>query len=285
MSAAMSAGTLYIVATPIGNLDDMSARAREVLAQVDAIAVEDTRHSAKLLQHFRIVTPTFAVHDFNEREVCADVIAQLQAGRRLALISDAGTPLISDPGFRLVRAARAAGIAVIPIPGACAALAALSVAGLPSDRFVFEGFPPQKSGARQAFFAANMREPRTLIYYESPHRIEECIADMAGVFGAARPAVLARELTKKFETIYSDTLEGIGIWLAQDENQRRGEFVVLVAGAPAPTEADPESERVLRILLAELPVKQAAALAADITGAKKNALYQLALALNAEAGK
>ena len=274
-------GTLYIVATPIGNLEDMSPRAVRVLTEVALIAAEDTRHSAVLLQHFGIRTPMVALHDYNEPEQVQALMPSLQAGRSVALISDAGTPLVSDPGFKLVRAARAAGIAVVPVPGACAAIVALSAAGLPTDRFVFQGFPPPKSAARRSFFEQDKIETRTVVYYESPHRIEECLADLVAVFGGERQAVLARELTKKFETIHADTLAGLVTWLAQEENRRRGEFVVLIHGAE-PTRADllaPEVERVLRILLAQLPLKQAAQLAAEITGIKKNALYDRALTL------
>ncbi len=272
-------GSLYVVATPIGNLEDMTARAVRVLAEVDLIAAEDTRHSAKLLQHFGITTRLLAVHEHSEQKLLAQLLEHLSRGKSLALISDAGTPLVSDPGYRLVQAAHRAGIRVIPVPGACAAIAALSAAGLPSDRFAFEGFPPARTSARRAFFEGLRAEPRTLVFYETPHRILESLADMAAVFGPGRAAVLARELTKQFETIRAATLSEHCLRLEHDDNERRGEFVIVLHGAP-PAEAgavDAAAERVLRILLAELPVKQAAALAASITGVKKNDLYRFAL--------
>ncbi len=280
----MTSGVLYIVATPIGNLGDMTPRAIEVLSAVDVIAAEDTRHSAKLLNHFHIRTPLIALHEHNEREQSADFVRQLNDGRRIALISDAGTPLISDPGFRIVRAARAAGIEVIPIPGACAAIAALSAAGLASDRFAFEGFLPAKSPARVAALENLVRETRTLIFYESPHRIVESLQDMTRVFGSEREAAIARELTKKFETVRVGTLAELERWTQARPENALGEFVVLVTGAPVSDEADAESERVLQLLLRELPLKQAAQLAAAITGKKKNALYQRALQLSKESG-
>lgn len=278
-------GTLYIVATPIGNLGDMTARAVVVLQQVALIAAEDTRHSGPLLQHFGITTPCIACHDHNEREIAAGLVARIVAGESIALISDAGTPLISDPGYHLVRTAREAGVAVVPIPGASALIAALSASGLPSDRFSFEGFLPAKSSARRQRLQALVAESGTLIFYESTHRIEESLADMVGVFGADRYAVIAREITKRFETIHGDTLENLVAWVAADPNQCKGEFVVMVHGAAAVETrvVDADTERVLRILLEELPVKQAAALAAKITGAKKNALYQFALAAAGQA--
>ena len=275
-------GSLYVVATPIGNLEDMTARAARVLAEVDLIAAEDTRHSAKLLQHFGITTRLLAVHEHSERKLLAQLLEHLNRGKSLALISDAGTPLVSDPGYRLVQAAHREGIRIVPVPGACAAIAALSAAGLPSDRFAFEGFPPARTGARRAFFEGLCTEPRTLVFYETPHRILESLADMAVVFGSEREAVLARELTKQFETIRAATLSEHCARLERDDNERRGEFVIVLHGAP-PGEAgaagavDAAAERVLRILLDELPVKQAAALAARITGVKKNDLYQFAL--------
>jgi len=273
-------GVLYIVATPIGNLDDLSPRALLTLNEVSLIAAEDTRHSTKLLQHFGILTPMLAFHEHNEREKTPELIAALEKGKSLALISDAGTPLVSDPGYRLVRAAHAAGIRVVPLPGACAAIAALSASGLPCDRFAFEGFPPVKSTARRRWLEALAHEPRTLIFYESPHRILESLQDMAHSFGDARAAVYARELSKQFETVRHATLGELVAWAGADPNQQRGEIVVLVHGAvAAATETGEDAARILRILIKELPVSQAAALAAEITGLKKNQLYELALQL------
>ena len=273
-------GALYVVATPIGNLGDISARALEVLSDVAVIAAEDTRHSGKLLHHFGVKTPTIALHDHNERTVSESIVARLQAGEAVALVSDAGTPLISDPGYHLVAQARAAGCQVVPVPGASALLAALSASGLPSDRFTFEGFLPAKAGARSAKLEALCDDPRTLVFYEAPHRIEESISAMATVFGGERSAVIARELTKTFETIHGDTLAELVKWLAADANQRKGEFVVMVGGAAAVEQlVDAQAERVLRLLLEEVSLKQAAALAAKITGVKKNLLYQFALDL------
>lgn len=278
--ASVQPGSLYVVATPIGNLDDMSARALRILRDVALIAAEDTRHSARLLQHFGIETPLAACHEHNERDQGGRFLARLQAGEDVALISDAGTPLISDPGYHLVRQARAAGFAVVPVPGACALIAALSAAGLPSDRFIFEGFLPAKAAGRRARLEQVREEPRTLIFYEAPHRILECLQDMRDVFGDDRPALLARELTKTFETLQGLPLAELCDWVAADSNQQRGECVVLVAGwqAPAGEEAvSAEALRVLDLLMAEMPLKRAAALAAEITGVRKNLLYQVAL--------
>ncbi len=273
-------GSLYVVATPIGNLDDISARALNILRSVALIAAEDTRHSARLMQHFGISTPLAACHEHNERDQGGRFLARLQAGEDVALISDAGTPLISDPGYHLVRQARAAGIAVVPVPGACALIAALSAAGLPSDRFIFEGFLPAKAAGRRARLEQVKEEPRTLIFYEAPHRILECLQDMQAVFGDERPALLARELTKTFETLKGMPLAELAAWVAADSNQQRGECVVLVAGWQAPEGEEAvsaEAMRVLNLLLAEMPLKRAAALAAEITGVRKNLLYQVAL--------
>lgn len=278
--ASVQPGTLYVVATPIGNLDDISARALRILREVALIAAEDTRHSARLMQHFGIATPLAACHEHNEREQGGRFIARLEAGEDVALISDAGTPLISDPGFHLVRQVRAAGFAVVPVPGACALIAALSAAGLPSDRFIFEGFLPAKAAGRRSRLEQVREEPRTLIFYEAPHRILECLEDMRAVFGGERQALLARELTKTFETLKGLPLNELCAWVAADSNQQRGECVVLVAGWQAP-EGDEavsaEALRVLDLLLAEMPLKRAAALAAEITGVRKNVLYQVAL--------
>ena len=273
-------GTLYVVATPIGNLDDISARALRILREVALIAAEDTRHSARLLQHFGIPTPLAACHEHNERDQGGRFLARLQAGEDVALISDAGTPLISDPGYHLVRQVRAAGIPVVPVPGACALIAALSAAGLPSDRFIFEGFLPAKAAGRRARLEQVREEPRTLIFYEAPHRILESLEDMRDVFGGERPALLARELTKTFETLQGLPLAELCQWVAADSNQQRGECVVLVAGWQAPEGEEAvsaEALRVLDLLMTEMPLKRAAALAAEITGVRKNLLYQVAL--------
>ena len=268
-------GKLWVVATPIGNLDDLSPRARATLAGADLIAAEDTRHSAALLQHAGIATRCIALHEHNEREISGDLVARLCAGAQIALISDAGTPLISDPGFRLVRAAREAGIAVSPVPGACAAIAALSAAGLPSDRFVFEGFLPVKAAARRAHLQSLRTETRTLIFYESSHRVVEALDDLVTVFGGARRAVLARELTKLFETVLDGPLAELAARVVADSNQQRGEFVVLVAGAgeDAAEARLAEGRRVFELLRTELPPGRAAKLAADISGAPRNRLY------------
>lgn len=278
--ASVQPGSLYVVATPIGNLDDISARGLRILREVALIAAEDTRHSARLLQHFGIQTPLAACHEHNERDQGGRFLARLRAGEDVALISDAGTPLISDPGYHLVRQARAAGFAVVPVPGACALIAALSAAGLPSDRFIFEGFLPAKAAGRRARLEQVREEPRTLIFYEAPHRILECLQDMREVFGDDRPALLARELTKTFETLQGLPLAELCEWVAADSNQQRGECVVLVAGWQAPEGEEAvsaEALRVLDLLLSEMPLKRAAALAAEITGVRKNVLYQVAL--------
>lgn len=275
-----AAGTLYVVATPIGNLEDISARALRVLSEVALIAAEDTRHSARLMQHFGISTPLAACHEHNERDEGDRFIRRLLAGEDVALISDAGTPLISDPGYHLVRQARAADIKVVPLPGACALVAALSAAGLPSDRFIFEGFLPAKQVARRTRLEHLREEPRTLIFYEAPHRILESLTDMEDVFGPDRPAVLGRELTKTFETLKGLPLAELRAWVESDSNQQRGECVLVLGGWQAPQgedAVDANTLRVLRLLLAELPVKRAAAVAAEITGVRKNVLYPLAL--------
>ncbi|KPB13779.1 16S rRNA (cytidine(1402)-2'-O)-methyltransferase [Pseudomonas amygdali] len=273
-------GSLYVVATPIGNLDDMSVRALKVLREVALIAAEDTRHSARLMQHFGISTPLAACHEHNERDEGSRFITRLLAGDDVALISDAGTPLISDPGYHLVRQARAVGVPVVPVPGACALIAALSAAGLPSDRFIFEGFLPAKAAGRKAKLERVKEEPRTLIYYEAPHRIIECLQDMEQVFGADRQALLAREITKTFETLKGLPLGELRAFVEADSNQQRGECVVLIAGWTPPEDEDvigEEARRILDLLLAEMPLKRAAALAAEITGVRKNLLYQVAL--------
>lgn len=283
--AAAQPGKLYVVATPIGNLDDISPRALRTLREVALIAAEDTRHSIRLLQHFGITTALAACHDHNEREQGGRFVARLLAGDDVALISDAGTPLISDPGYHLVRQVRAAGIEVVPVPGPSALIAALSAAGLPSDRFIFEGFLPAKAAARRGRLDLLKEEPRTLIFYEAPHRVLESVQDMASLFGKDRHAVLARELTKTFETLKGAPLGELAEWIAADSNQQRGECVLLVTGWQAPEGEDAisgEALRVLDLLLGELPVKRAAALAAEITGVRKNLLYQAALERHAD---
>ncbi|PSL15399.1 16S rRNA (cytidine1402-2'-O)-methyltransferase [Marinobacterium halophilum] len=274
----MSEPVLYIVATPIGNLADLSERAREVLDSVDYIAAEDTRHSGRLLAHFNIKGQMISVHDHNERQRCEHIINLLGSGHSIALVSDAGTPLISDPGYHLVRAVREAGYRVSPVPGCCAFIAALSASGLPSDRFQFIGFLPSKSGARLQALEALAGNSETLVFYESTHRIVDSLGAMSQAFGADRYAVVARELTKTFETIHGDRLSALVEWVQADSNQQRGEFVVLVQGAapdPRTDSIDPEAERILRILAKEMPPKKAAGVAAEITGEKKNRLYQL----------
>lgn len=275
----VEAGVLYVVATPIGNLADMVPRAVETLQTVALIAAEDTRHSARLLAHFGIDTPCVAYHDHSGDDRTQHLLEKLQAGMAMALISDAGTPLVSDPGYRLVRQARLAGIRVVPIPGACAMVAALSAAGLPSDRFAFEGFLPAKQVARTSQLQALSDDTRTLIFYEAPHRVLETLDDMCTVFGDNREIVLARELSKTFETIRGDSAAALRDWVASDSNQQRGEIVLLVQGAAKREDGaiNAEQERVMRVLLEELPVKQAAALGARLTGLKKNFLYQWAL--------
>ena len=268
------AGTLHVVATPIGNLGDLSPRALEVLRAVAAVCAEDTRHTRRLLAHFGIERPLLAVHEHNEDDVAGKLVERLLAGESLALVSDAGTPLVSDPGFRLVRAARAAGIAVSPVPGACAFVAALSVAGLASDRFVFEGFLPAKAAARRERLASLAGETRTLVFYESAHRIEDALADCVVVFGAERPAVLARELTKLFETVLDGTLGELQAKVQADPDQRKGEFVLLVQGAGEDAEAKvAEGRRLYAKLCEHLKPSQAAKLAAELSGAPRKALY------------
>ncbi len=273
-------GILYIVATPIGNLADMSQRAIDILSEVDLIAAEDTRHSRHLMQHFNIKTHMWAYHDHNEELQTPILIEKLQAGEKIALISDAGTPLLSDPGYRLVKAAHRAEIKVSPVPGACAAIAALSASGLPTDQFHFCGFPPAKSAARVRFYEQFASATASTLYYESSHRIKASLSDMAKVFGEQRPATLAREISKTFETIRQASLFELAEWVAGDENQRKGEFVVIVQGQDSSqSEGAASLEHTLKVLLEELPVKQASKLAASITGVKKNSVYKLALDL------
>jgi 16S rRNA (cytidine1402-2'-O)-methyltransferase len=274
-------GTLYIVATPIGNLKDISLRAIEILQTVHCIAAEDTRHSKHLLQHLAITTPLISLHEHNEEARASQLISRLIQGESIALISDAGTPLISDPGAILVKKIKDAGISVVPIPGACALIAALSAAGLPTDRFIFEGFLSAKPPLRAERLTALQSESRTLIFYEAPHRILASLQAMQEIFGRDRKIVLARELTKLFETIRSGTIEEIIHWMTQDKNQQRGEITVLVAGAKIipTTEHLISSDKILMTLLETLPLKQAVDLAAKITHEKKNDLYERALQL------
>lgn len=282
------AGVLYVVATPIGNLGDLSERARQVLAEVDAIAAEDTRETRRLLAHCGISAELIAYHDHNESELTPRLLEALESGQRLALVSDAGTPLISDPGYTLVAAARERGLDVVPIPGANAAICALSASGLPSDRFLFLGFPPRTQSRRRAWIESVAREPGTLILYESAKRALETLSDLQAVLGDGRRLVIARELTKRFETFLLGPASVLIARLESDEEQRLGEMVILVEGCPA-SETDETREdaiRVLRILGESMPLSQAAALAARLTGAKKNALYRLGLelGLGAESG-
>jgi len=278
--AQKNPGALYIVATPIGNLDDISRRALAVLQAVTLIAAEDTRHSRKLLAHYGIVGRLLALHEHNEQGATGKLLKVLLGGDDVALVSDAGTPLISDPGFYLVRAARQAGIRVVPLPGPSACIAALSVAGLPTDRFVFEGFLPVRSVARGQRLRELATEMRTLVFYESSHRICDSLAAMAEHMGGDRQATVARELTKTFETIKDGTLAELVDWVQADSNQQKGEFVVILQGAPARDSGiDEATEQVLTVLMAELPLRQAASLAAKITGLPKNRLYEAGLAI------
>jgi len=274
-------GSLYVVATPIGNLQDMSPRAIDTLKSVDYIAAEDTRHSAVLLQHFLIQTPMIALHEHNERERAVKLLDYLKEGKSIALISDAGTPLINDPGFFLVREARKMGIRIVPIPGPSALIAALSVSGLPTDTFCYEGFLPAKSKSRLQQLQLLQYEKRTMIFYEAPHRVLESLQDMLQIWGPEREVVIARELTKMYETVYSTTLAELIEWVKKDENQQRGEIVLMVKGAEiTPTEESGiPTDHLLKILLAELPLKQAVELAAKISNKRKNDLYQRALQL------
>jgi len=286
INTAAPTASLYIVATPVGNLGDMVPRAVEVLQTVNRIVAEDTRHSKRLLQHFNVQTPLQAFHDHSSVREAEALIQHLLAGESVALISDAGTPLISDPGYPLVSLAHQHGVPVVPIPGACAAIAALSASGLPADHFWFEGFLPVKSTARQQRLAELGGMAATLVFYEAPHRIVELFADLLEVLGAERRCCMARELTKQFETIRSGSVAEIKVFIESDPNQQRGEFVVLIApqSKAITAELDVESERVLKLLLAELSVKQASALAAKITGKPKRALYEAALHIK-EAGE
>lgn len=276
----VEAGQLYVVSTPIGNLADMTERAIGVLAQVDIIACEDTRHTQRLLNHFAISNKTISLHDHNERQRQDYFLQLLQEGKSIALVSDAGTPLISDPGFHIVSFLREHDIRIVPVPGACAAISALSVAGLPTDRFTFEGFLPSKSGARQKTLAALANEERTMVFYDAPRRAIDTVADIVEVLGGERRVVMARELTKTFETVYSDNAQNLLDWLNEDPNQLKGEMVLIIAGKPKDnTGISPEIAKTLEILLEELPPKKACAVAAKIYGVKKNTLYDFALTL------
>lgn len=275
-----NAGTLYVVATPIGNLGDFTPRAREILAQVSLIAAEDTRHTGQLLKHFAIQAPLTSLHEHNEARRSEELIERLAGGESIALVSDAGTPLISDPGFDLVAHARARGIRVVAIPGPCAAIAALSVAGLPTDRFTFEGFLPAKASARRAQLEALRNEQRTMVFYEGPHRIKDVLSDMLDVFGPERRAVVCRELTKHFETTYGGTLDDLVRKSTDDPDISRGEIVMVVSGASRQTAATMlGAEQLLQALLEELTPSQAAKVAARLTGEKRSDLYDKALAL------
>ena len=270
---------LYVVATPIGNLGDISPRALETLRSVNVIAAEDTRYSGRLLQHFGITTPCVALHEHNEREVCDSLIARLQRGDNVALISDAGTPLLNDPGYHLVSTAHEHHIKVIPVPGPSSLVSALSASGLAADRFVFEGFLPAKSAARRARIKQLKDEPRTVVMFEAPHRISACLSDLDDIIGSDRVAVVARELTKAFETIRRDRLGVLADWVCADPNQQKGEFVIVLQGAPRTMAGDKDggAARVLEVLLEDLPLKQAVTLAVKITGLGKNLLYDMAV--------
>ena len=272
---------LFVVATPIGHLDDMSYRAIDVLKSVSLIAAEDTRTSAQLMKHFNISTPLTACHEHNESNKIDILVQKLLNGEDIALISDAGTPLISDPGFKLVRAAQANGIRVIPVPGACAAIAALSAVGLPSDRFSFQGFLASKQSQRLQQLEKLKDETQTLIFYEAPHRILDSVKDMAAVFGADRPVGFAREITKTFETIKKMTLGELLEFIAADHHQQKGEIVLVVGGASEEKDMEQEKlDQLLQRLLQDLSVKAASQLAADLTGIKKKIAYQRALVLS-----
>ena len=274
-------GILYIVPTPIGNLQDITQRALAVFAEVDLIAAEDTRHSGLLLSHYGIKKPFFALHDHNEQQKAENLLEKLQQGTSIALISDAGTPLISDPGFHLVRKCRQAGIKIVPLPGACAAVTALSAAGIPSDRFCFEGFLPAKTKGRCDKLKDLLNEERTMIFYESTHRILATLEDMQTVFGEDRYVVLAREITKTWETISGDTIGALLPWLKEDNNRTKGEMVLIVEGKPKTDgpEIPLDAQNALRLISKELPLKKAAGIVAELYGCKKNALYQFGINL------
>lgn len=273
--------TLYIVPTPIGNLDDITLRALQILKQVDLIAAEDTRRTGLLLQHFAINTRMISLHDHNEQQKTDQLIPQLKQGLSIALVSDAGTPLINDPGYHLVKSCCQAGILVVPLPGPCAAITALSAAGIASDRFCYEGFLPAKRKSRQEVLQALTEESRTLIFYESPHRLLDTLADMVAIWGTERYVVLARELTKTWESIHGLPVGELLDWVKVDENRSRGEMVLVVQGYRAPQEGEvvisSEVKKTLALLQQSLPLKKAAAITAEIYGLKKNALYKYSL--------
>lgn len=272
---------LYVVATPIGNLGDLTVRAARVLASVDVIFSEDTRHSRRLLDHYGITTPLEALHEHNEDARSGGVVSRLlERGQAAALISDAGTPLISDPGFVLVRAAHAAGLGVHAVPGPCAAIAALSISGLPTDRFVFEGFLPSQAKARSTRLAALAGETRTMVFYEAPHRIADTVAALIEGFGSNREAVIGRELTKRFESVYSGTLEALADRIGRDPDANRGEFVVMVAGIHEQTADAAELDRLLRVVLRETDRKSAVRIVTALSGCSRNQVYQASLAVN-----
>lgn len=279
VSPLSSTASLYVVATPLGNLHDITLRALAVLGTVDVVAAEDTRHSQRLLDAFGIRTRMLAVHQHNEQAAAGQLLELLAAGQQVALITDAGTPAVSDPGARVVARVREAGHPVVPVPGACAAVAALSVSGFAEGGFRFVGFLPAKSAARLALLSGLRDEVDAMVFYEAPHRIAECVADMTAAFGTAREVLIAREMTKLHEQIVRLPLGETAAWFAADANRSRGEFVLVLAGAPAADGLDAEAERVLGLLLGELPLKSAARLAAELTGAPKNALYARALEL------
>ncbi|MEQ9883146.1 16S rRNA (cytidine(1402)-2'-O)-methyltransferase [Pectobacterium brasiliense] len=284
--ADISASTLYIVPTPIGNLGDITQRALAVLASVDLIAAEDTRHTGLLLQHFAINARLFALHDHNEQQKADVLLTKLQSGQSIALVSDAGTPLINDPGYHLVRRCREAGVRVVPLPGACAAITALSASGLASDRFCYEGFLPAKTKGRKDKLRELGEETRTLIFYESTHRLLDSLQDINEVLGAERYVVLAREITKTWESIHGAPVGELLAWVKEDENRRKGEMVLIVEGHQIDDSAlSAEALRTLTLLRAELPLKKAAALAAEIHGVKKNALYRYGLEQEGDSGE
>jgi 16S rRNA (cytidine1402-2'-O)-methyltransferase len=277
-------GKLHIVATPIGNLEDLTPRARQTLAEVDLVAAEDTRHTGRLLSHFGVKTRLIALHDHNEGQAVTTILQRLEAGQNVALVSDAGTPLVSDPGYRLVQAAHKNGITVSPVPGASAVTAALSVAGLPTDRFCFEGFLPAKANARKKMLAALVGEERTMVFYESVHRIADALADLCEAFGDDREAFVGRELTKVYEQCLRGSLGSLRRMVEDGTIATKGEFVIVIAGVVAASDATYDVDQLLRILAGELPGKDAARIAAELTGQKKNALYQRILELKGTSG-